>query len=66
MPTSFNYTSTPSFPLDSFLISTIVVSPLLGLPLKCYYASESGLTQVSDLTLLLEGTLNRFFKSRKN
>jgi hypothetical protein len=34
------------------------VSPLLGLPLKCYYASEPGLTQVSDLTLLLEGTLN--------
>lgn len=58
MPTSFNYTSTLSFPLDSFLISTIVVSPLLGLPLKCYYASEPGLTQVSDLTLLLEGTLN--------
>lgn len=58
MPTSFNYTSTPSFPLDSFLISTIVVSPLLGLPLKCYYASQPGLTQVSDLTLLLEGTLN--------
>lgn len=26
--------------------------------MKCYYASEPGLTQVSDLTLLLEGTLN--------
>lgn len=58
MPTSFSYTTIPSFPLDSFFISTIVVSPVLGLPLKCYYGSEPGITQVSDLTLLLEGTLN--------
>jgi hypothetical protein len=58
MPTTFSYTSTPSFPLDSFFIRTIIVNPLLGLPLKCYYGSQPGLTQVSDLTLLLEGTLN--------
>jgi len=58
MPTSFTYASIPSFPCDSFSIITSVVSPFLNLPLKCYYASTPGLTQVSQLTLLIEGTLN--------
>jgi hypothetical protein len=58
MPTSFAYVSTPMYTQSSFLLKTDAMSTMFDMPLRCYYASTAGLTDVSQLTMLASTTLS--------